>query len=329
MSAVGAIRPLIRAGGVGALGVGLLMAAVAGSTVAPAEREALRSSAPTPKPAAALREPSDGERWFDDMLSALAQPTPVELPFRDVASGDDRPVATYAFEAAAGQTLEVAVAAESIAPSESAQGRSFVEVFRVRDVLGHPLHERLGALRSGSHVLRTRLPSDGTYVVLAEPEQGDSPYRLTLEVEAALRFPVLEGEVSEIRSGFGAVRDGGRRQHQGIDIYAKRLTPVLAVVSGVVRPAQDRLGGNTVWLSAAGTSYYYAHLDRVAVRENQRVKAGEVLGYVGNTGNARNTPTHLHFAVYRWGKEPVDPLPLLTTRRFARDDPPPGAGAGG
>jgi murein DD-endopeptidase MepM/ murein hydrolase activator NlpD len=328
MSAVGAIRPLMRAGGVGALGVGLLMAAVAGSTGVPADREARASAAlSAPRTGADLPEASEGQRWFEEMLEALAQPASVELPY--VASAGERPVASYAFEAAAGQTLEVAVTPEPPDPGGAAATRIFVEVFRVRDVLGHALHERLGALRSGSQKLRTRLPSDGTYVVLAEPDDSAGAYRLTLELDAALRFPVLEGEVSEIRSEFGAVRDGGRRQHQGIDIFAKRLTPVLAVVSGVVRPAHDRLGGNTVWLNAAGTSYYYAHLDRVAVRENQRVKAGDVLGYVGNTGNARNTATHLHFAVYRWGKEPVDPLPLLTTRRFARDNPPPGTGAGG
>ena len=67
-------------------------------------------------------------------------------------------------------------------------------------------------------------------------------------------------------------------------------------------PRQDALGGNTVWLNTPGTSYYYAHLDRVAVRDQQRVKVGDVLGYVGNTGNARNMPSHLHFGVYRWGE---------------------------
>jgi len=58
-----------------------------------------------------------------------------------------------------------------------------------------------------------------------------------------------------------------------------------------------------VWLNTPGTSYYYAHLDRIAVRDEQQVKVGDVLGYVGNTGNAKNEPSHLHFGVFRWGRE--------------------------
>ena len=86
-------------------------------------------------------------------------------------------------------------------------------------------------------------------------------------------------------------------------------------------PRQDPLGGVTVWLNTPGTSYYYAHLDRVAVKESQRVKPGDVLGYVGNTGNAGNMPAHLHFGVYRWGREPIDPLPLLVGQRFEQGPP--------
>ena len=89
-------------------------------------------------------------------------------------------------------------------------------------------------------------------------------------------------------------------------------------------PRRDELGGNTVWLNTPGTSYYYAHLDRIAVRDQQRVKVGDVLGYVGNTGNASGVPSHLHFGVYRWGREPIDPLPLLVGQRFNKEQ---GAGS--
>jgi murein DD-endopeptidase MepM/ murein hydrolase activator NlpD len=128
---------------------------------------------------------------------------------------------------------------------------------------------------------------------------------------------------------FGASRDSGQRHHQGVDIFVKRLTPVLAVAAGRAMPRQDALGGNVVWLNTPGTSYYYAHLDRVAVRDQQVVKAGDVLGYVGNTGNARNMPSHLHFGVYRWGREPIDPLPLLVGQRFDELRSPAAADAGG
>ena len=124
---------------------------------------------------------------------------------------------------------------------------------------------------------------------------------MTLELAATLPFPVVGAREDAIRSLFGASRDDGRR-HQGVDIFVQRLTPVLAVAAGQAMPGKDALGGNTVWLNTPGTSYYYAHLDRIAVRDQQRVKAGDVLGYVGNTGNARNVASHLHFGVYRWGR---------------------------
>ena len=123
-------------------------------------------------------------------------------------------------------------------------------------------------------------------------------------------------ETASIRSLFGASRDSGRRNHEGVDIYVQRLTPVLAVAAGRAMPGRDALGGNIVWLNTAGTSYYYAHLDRVAIGVQQQVRVGDVLGYVGNTGNAGGMPSHLHFGVYRWGRDPVDPLPLLVGQRF-------------
>jgi peptidoglycan LD-endopeptidase LytH len=188
----------------------------------------------------------------------------------------------------------------------------------------------LTALRPSGSSLRTRLPSDGTYHVLVEAEGEEGARRFTLELGAALPFPVVGAHEGSIRSLFGATRDAGRRNHAGVDIFVQRLTPVLAVAPGRAMPRKDALGGNTVWLNTPGTSYYYAHLDRVAVRDQQQVKAGDVLGYVGNTGNARNVASHLHFGVYRWGTKPIDPLPLLLGQRFAKGSARPlAADAGG
>jgi len=71
-----------------------------------------------------------------------------------------------------------------------------------------------------------------------------------------------------------------------------------------------------VWLSTPGMSYYYAHLERATVSPGQRVRVGDVIGYVGNSGNAATTDPHLHFGIYRWGRGAVDPFPLLQARRF-------------
>jgi murein DD-endopeptidase MepM/ murein hydrolase activator NlpD len=266
----------------------------------------------------------DGERWLRATLAAFDDATEVQMPFAELGElGGSEVAAAYAFEARGGQTLAVKLRREA-----GSNGPIYVEVFRVVDVLGRALHERLAALPRDSSSVKTRLPSDGVYHVLVQTgPEGDARYGLEVELGASLPFPVVGAEAASIRSLFGASRDAGRRNHEGVDIFVQRLTPVLAVAAGRAMPRQDELGGNTVWLNTPGTSYYYAHLDRVAVKDQQHVKVGDVLGYVGNTGNAAGMSPHLHFGVYRWGREPIDPLPLLLGQRFERE--PAAASAAG
>ena len=131
-------------------------------------------------------------------------------------------------------------------------------------------------------------------------------------VSRSLAFPVA-GKKSKIMDRWGARRDGGRRKHKGIDIFARKGTPVVAVSDGViVNRANMPIGGKTLWLKAANNSWtaYYAHLDRQLVREGERVHKGQVIGTVGNTGNARHTPSHLHFGISK-GNSWVNPLPYV------------------
>jgi hypothetical protein len=120
---------------------------------------------------------------------------------------------------------------------------------------------------------------------------------------------VRGGRERDIGSTFGDPRDGGARAHHGVDIFAPRGTPVLAADSGITRRVgTNARGGNVVWLrDHRGHSLYYAHLDRHAVVEGVRVEIGDTIGFVGNTGNARSTPPHLHFGIYRRGEGPIDP----------------------
>jgi peptidoglycan LD-endopeptidase LytH len=112
---------------------------------------------------------------------------------------------------------------------------------------------------------------------------------------------------------WGGARSEGRR-HEGVDIFARRGTPIRASVGGVVgRVGTDRLGGRTVYVTGpGGFHHYYAHLERyAALKPGDWIRAGTVVGYVGDSGNARGTPPHLHYGVYTPGWQAVNPYPLL------------------
>ncbi len=140
-----------------------------------------------------------------------------------------------------------------------------------------------------------------------------------------LAIPVVGVSRSQLVRTFHDGRSDGR-EHRAIDIMAPRGTPVVAVEDGTVRKIfTSRDGGLTIYESDRRNllMYYYAHLDRYAddLREGQRVHQGEVIGYVGSTGNAPRHAPHLHFAVFIqppggewWKGEPIDPYPMLEAR---------------
>ncbi|GAB4092124.1 M23 family metallopeptidase [Flaviaesturariibacter terrae] len=147
-----------------------------------------------------------------------------------------------------------------------------------------------------------------TFSFTTKPIKKTASHRLS----RAVVFPVA-GSHTAIKDKWGASRDGGIRRHKGIDIHARKGTPVVALADGViVERAQRPIGGKTLWLKPAGQPWtaYYAHLDKQLVREGQHVHKGQVIGTVGNTGNARTTPSHLHFGVKR-NDEWVNPLPYV------------------
>jgi len=109
---------------------------------------------------------------------------------------------------------------------------------------------------------------------------------------------------------FGDPRRGHR--HQGIDIFALRGTPVIASASGSVEATWTSGGGKTIYLRGDdGTTYVYMHLDGYAVTGG-RVSAGQVIGYVGDTGNAKGGSPHLHYEVRPGGGRAIDPYPILS-----------------
>lgn len=131
----------------------------------------------------------------------------------------------------------------------------------------------------------------------------------------SLYMPVVGVQPNDLYDSWHASRDGGRRKHKGIDIFAPKGTAVVAVTDGIISYIGEQpKGGLCLWLTnESGASFYYAHLDRWApgLFEGMEVRSGDLLGYVGNTGNAKTTPPHLHFAVNE-NDEMVNPYPILT-----------------
>jgi len=137
-----------------------------------------------------------------------------------------------------------------------------------------------------------------------------------------LLIPVMGVKPSQLHDTFDAGRSGGRR-HEAIDIMAPQGTPVLATTDGtVIKLFQSALGGTTLYeLDPSGRyDYYYAHLMRYAdgIAEGKQLKRGEVIAYVGDTGDAGPGNFHLHFSIskitspHRWsGGLPINPYPLL------------------
>ncbi len=151
-----------------------------------------------------------------------------------------------------------------------------------------------------------------------EPVSVPPPAELT---QRDLLLPVQGVEHEALSDNFHDLR--GDRTHEALDIMAPRGTPVLAVDDGkIAKIFNSERGGLTIYqFDPAGTyTYYYAHLDRYApgLKEGAAVRRGQVLGYVGSTGNAGEDSPHLHFAIFRMGPEkrwwegtPINPFPLF------------------
>lgn len=130
-----------------------------------------------------------------------------------------------------------------------------------------------------------------------------------LPTENSLPSP-LPGQ--HLTDTWGAARSQGR-SHEGIDIFAPRGTPIQSTTQGIVsKVGENTLGGRVVVVvGPGGAGHYYAHLEDYAdISPNDWVNAGDIIGYVGDSGNAKGTPPHVHYGVYINGSA-VNPYPLL------------------
>lgn len=168
-----------------------------------------------------------------------------------------------------------------------------------------------GHVDGPAEVARIYNPGDPTYARKLAEEQDAIQGSLRSDAPATLATACpVAGEI-EFTDTFGAPRSGGRR-HQGVDIFAPHGTPVVAPAGGTVEHRDNPVGGLSYHLTADdGTYYYGTHLSAYENVGIGHVEAGTVIGYVGNTGNARTTPPHLHWEIHPSGRATpaINPTP--------------------
>jgi murein DD-endopeptidase MepM/ murein hydrolase activator NlpD len=288
----------------GALAVGLWKRPELGRLVdgrTPRERyvDALRS--------AGLGDTALVRDWVAAADHALGSPRAAALPLE--TDGRHSPAAPeaygYRFRLQRGRLLRVELTVTGTEPAIV-----FIELFAADESTSPVAVSDRDETR-----LEHEIEKDGEYILRIQPELlRGGEMQIAQRTTASLTFPVSGRTAASVKSFFLDPRDNNRRQHHGIDIFAPRETPVVAAADGFVTfVGTSELGGNVVWVwdAARGQSHYYAHMARQAVTAGSRIEAGDVLGYVGNTGNAKNTPPHLHFGIYSRGEGPVDPLPFV------------------
>ncbi|MFD2033448.1 peptidoglycan DD-metalloendopeptidase family protein [Belliella marina] len=246
-----------------------------------------------------------GKDWIEAGENALSNPSSISLPYQEVTRFENAiPQAIFLeYSVTEGQEIEIIV--EQVSQQS---GKVFIDVFERKEENLKNIH----FAKEGTS-LTYQVSNSGVNGVRIQPELFHGGIiQIAVTYNASLTFPIEGKNHQSIGSFFGVARDGGARKHEGIDVFAPKGTPVVAVAEGrISRVGSNRLGGKTVSLSSGGYSYYFAHLDSQLVSIGQKIKPGDTLGLVGNTGNAVTTPPHLHFGIYKPGRGAVDPFPFL------------------
>ncbi len=211
------------------------------------------------------------------------------------------------FTAKRGQKINI-----SLQKKISENFTTYLDLWQTYPVSENRSPKFLSAADTSNLALEYLVNEDSNFIVRIQPEllkQGE--YTLTISAGPSLAFPIPQNVKSSIISLFGTGRDNGGRKHEGIDILAPKHSPAVASANGIItRVSENALGGKVIFLKPDNATYslYYAHLDSQIAKEGQHVKAGDILGLTGNTGNAKFTVSHLHFGIYTNNNVAVDPL---------------------
>jgi murein DD-endopeptidase MepM/ murein hydrolase activator NlpD len=247
-----------------------------------------------------------GRGWLAASKTALEDPQTVELPYKQHGYfGPDKPRALgLKFMAKRGEKLIFTITRKAATPFVL-----YADLFKQEGAESSLLY----SADTAALVFSFDMDEPGSYILRLQPELfRTGQYSLSVSVGPSLSFPVT-GTKAKAGSFWGDSRDGGKRSHEGIDIFAPKRTPAIASADGVITGVKEEgIGGKVVWLRVTNKNItlYYAHLDKQLVNEGRYVKKGDTLGLVGNTGNAKHTGSHLHFGVYT-NAGPMDPFPFV------------------
>jgi murein DD-endopeptidase MepM/ murein hydrolase activator NlpD len=265
---------------------------------------------------AGLNQTTMGAAWIQNAQQSLQNALAIKLPFKETGyfAAEKVEAIAYRFKVTRGEKLTIELVKK---PTSG---------FRIYADLWEPSERNdfkfIAAADTLNDIIQLDAEKTGDYILRLQPELlGGGQFTISLTIGPSLNYPLKAINKNQIQSLYGDGRDENTRKHEGIDIFAPFRTPVIAVSPGVVTGVNmNNLGGKVVWFRPEGKNYtlYYAHLDEQTVSEGQAVLFGDTLGRIGNTGNAINTPPHLHFGIYT-NEGAVDPLPFINPKII---DPP-------
>jgi peptidoglycan LD-endopeptidase LytH len=248
-----------------------------------------------------------GSAWLNAAVMSKQKALNINIPYRENGyfAADKIPATAYQFTVTKGQKLNIKL---NRTPLDGAL--IYIDVWYRTD----QTQKLVASADTLNHPIVFDIDETGTYLIRLQPELLQNiSYELEITTGPSLAFPIKSKNTKSIKSYWGDGRDNDARKHEGVDIFGNFRTPVLAISEGTVtRVNENKLGGKVVWMRPKGKDYtlYYAHLDKQIAVEGQEVKIGDTLGLMGNTGNARSTPTHLHFGIYTFNGA-VNPLPFI------------------
>ncbi len=259
-------------------------------------------------------------QWKNAFENSKRDSIQITLPYSEsgIFSEENFNVYSYNIQLKEGERIIVEV------EKQTDSALVFVDLFQVKtDSLKS--FKLLKSSEDKKSFLSQEIETSGFYKVVVQPQMKlQFPFVLKIYTEPLYVFPVSGGNNKNIQSFWADPRDTGSRSHEGVDIFADRGTPVIAITDGIIESAGERgLGGKQIWLrdELFGKRIYYAHLDKIAVSEGEKVRIGDTLGFVGNTGNAKDLPPHLHFGIYK-SKGAVNPLSFIKKTEIQTSEMP-------